>query len=90
MASVTFPVDLGGSGVTITDDTNPTTRLAAGGHRQRFVPALEQTVAMARTAKDRAQVASDAKADVAQSAQVATQQATIATQKAAAAAQDAV
>lgn len=90
MASVTFPVDLGGSGVTITDDTNPTTGLAAGGHRQRFVPALEQTVAMARTAKDRAQVASDAKADVAQSAQVATQQATIATQKAAAAAQDAV
>lgn len=54
MAIVTFPADLGGSGITISDDTSPTTGLAAGGHRDRFVPALQQAVAMALTAKERA------------------------------------
>lgn len=63
MASVTFPVDLGGSGVTITDDTNPTTGLAAGGHRQRFVPALAQSVVMARTAQERARYSDNARLD---------------------------
>lgn len=47
MASVTFPTALGGDGSTVTDDANPTTGLANGGHRQRFVPALAQMVAVA-------------------------------------------
>lgn len=47
MASVTFPVSLGGDGSTVSDDASPTTGLANGGHRTRFVPALAQLVAVA-------------------------------------------
>lgn len=47
MASVTFPVTLGGDGSTVSDDSNVSTGLANGGHRTRFVPALGQVVAMA-------------------------------------------
>ena len=47
MASVTFPPALGGDGSTVTDDDNPTTGLANGGHRTRFVPSLAQMVAVA-------------------------------------------
>ena len=47
MASVTFTPDVGGSGLTVTDDANPTTGLANNGHRARFVPALAQVVAVA-------------------------------------------
>lgn len=47
MASVTFPVNLGGDGSTVSDDANPTTGLANGGHRTRFVPALSQFVIVA-------------------------------------------
>ena len=47
MASVTFPTSLGGSGITVSDDANPNTGLANGGHRTRFVPALQGAVAMA-------------------------------------------
>lgn len=47
MASVTFPPSVGGDGSTVTDDSNPTTGLANGGHRTRFVPALAQVVAVA-------------------------------------------
>lgn len=50
MASATFPLALGGDGSTVTDDANATTGLANGGHRTRFVPALQQTVNMAATA----------------------------------------
>lgn len=50
MASVTFPVGLGGNGLTYTDDANATTGLANGGHRTRFVPCLSQTVIMANSA----------------------------------------
>lgn len=61
MASVTFPPEVGGSGLTVTDDANPTTGLANGGHRARFVPALAQVVAVAQhvvdTAEDVAAVA---------------------------------
>lgn len=57
MASVTFPVSLGGDGSTVTDDASPTTGLANGGHRTRFVPALAQTVAVAQTAVDSAATA---------------------------------
>lgn len=47
MSSVTFR-----SGLTITDDANPSTGLANGGHRTRFVPALSGTVLAAAEAKD--------------------------------------
>jgi hypothetical protein len=46
MTSVTFPPGLGGDGSTVTDDANPSTGLANGGHRTRFVPALQQAVAV--------------------------------------------
>lgn len=49
MASVTFPVTVGGNGSTVSDDSNATTGLANGGHRTRFVPALQQMVAVAQT-----------------------------------------
>lgn len=47
MASVTFPISVGGDGSTVTDDANATTGLANGGHRTRFVPSLAQMVAVA-------------------------------------------
>ena len=55
MASVTFPPEVGGSGLTVTDDANPTTGLANNGHRARFVPALAQVVAVARYVVNTAQ-----------------------------------
>lgn len=50
MTSVTFPPALGGDGSTVSDDSNPTTGLKAGGHRTRFVAALEQFVALCASA----------------------------------------
>ena len=55
MASVTFTPDVGGNGLTVTDDANPTTGLANGGHRARFVPALAQVVAVANHVVDAAE-----------------------------------
>lgn len=55
MASVTFPVNLGGDGSTVTDDSSATTGLANGGHRTRFVPALSQFVTIAGTVSSLAQ-----------------------------------
>lgn len=57
MSSVTFPSDLGGDGATYTDDSSPSTGLAAGGHRTRFVPCLSGSVAMAQSAASSALVA---------------------------------
>lgn len=54
MASVYFNPAAGGDGTTVTDDSSPTTGLANGGHRTRFVPALSQTVAVAATAVTKA------------------------------------
>ena len=51
MASVNFPTSLGGDGRTYSDDANPNTGLANGGHRTRFVPILTNTVAMASRAR---------------------------------------
>jgi hypothetical protein len=51
--SVTFPVNLGGDGSTVTDDDNATTGLGNGGHRTRFVPAMGQVVAVANTLTQR-------------------------------------
>lgn len=48
--SVTFPVNLGCDGSTVTDGSDPTTGLDAGGHRTRFVPALAQVVIAAGSA----------------------------------------
>jgi hypothetical protein len=45
--SVTFSTSVGGNGLVITDDDNPTTGLDNDGHVERFVPALAQLVAVA-------------------------------------------
>ena len=55
MSSATFPISLGGDGSTVSDDANPATGLANGGHRTRFVPALSQTVACLNGALTQAQ-----------------------------------
>lgn len=68
MASVTFSSAVGGDGSTVTDDSNPTTGLASGGHRVRFVTALEQTVAVAANTVTKATEAAAAAAAAAQSA----------------------
>ncbi|WP_417788231.1 hypothetical protein [Stutzerimonas xanthomarina] len=54
MASVTFPPELGGDGSTVTDDDNPATGLGNDGHRERFIPALKNAVAVTGNAKDSA------------------------------------
>lgn len=60
MTSVTFPTALGGDGSTVTDDANPTTGLANGGHRLRFIAALVQLVALAQNVLTNAQAANNA------------------------------
>jgi len=82
MSSVTFPVDLGGDGSTVTDDANASTGLANGGHRTRLVPALSQTVAMANTAKNQAQVSTTKATEAASSATAAAASESTATTKA--------
>jgi hypothetical protein len=57
MASVTMPSALGGSGSTYSDDSDPSTGLANGGHRTRLVPMLADAVAMAESAADSAVLA---------------------------------
>lgn len=47
MTSVYFDPAVGGDGSTVTDDSNPSTGLGNGGHRARFVPSLNQLVAVA-------------------------------------------
>lgn len=71
MASVTFPPSLGGDGSTVTDDASPTTGLASGGHRTRFVPALAQVVAVAGSVVTNAQAAANSAAAAAASASTA-------------------
>lgn len=70
MSSVTFPPTLGGDGSTVTDDANPSTGLANGGHRTRFVPALSQAVAVMSSAVSQVQADADA-ADAAAAAAAA-------------------
>ncbi len=62
MASVYFDPAVGGDGSTVTDDSNPSTGLAGGGHRARFVPALVQTVNIAGFVADKAADAASAEA----------------------------
>lgn len=46
MSSVYFDPAVGGDGTTITDDSNPSTGLANGGHRTRYVPSLANIVSV--------------------------------------------
>lgn len=55
MAQVTYPPEVGGDGTTISDDANPSTGLGGGGHRTRFIKALQQLVAVAQFVVTRAQ-----------------------------------
>ena len=57
MSSAYFDSAVGGDGSTVTDDSDPTTGLDAGGHRTRFVPALAQVVAVAANTVTKAQEA---------------------------------
>lgn len=59
MATVTFPLEYGGSGITVSDDANPNTGLANGGHRSRFVPSLRGGVEMAAWCKLKADQTND-------------------------------
>jgi|GEM_PF-3121173 len=93
MASVTFPVELGGDGNTYSDDDNPNTGLGNDGHRQRFVPCLmnlppmmgvvvqnaQQARAHRLTATSAAAQAVSARGTAEKAAQTATQAATAAT-----------
>ena len=58
MASVTFPTEYGGSGITITDDADPNTGLDGIGYITRFVPALKQGLLMTDYAVQKAGEAS--------------------------------
>jgi len=87
--SVTFPVELGGNGQTITDDADPTTGLANGGHRLRFVPALSQAVVMAETTVTKAEEANGSAEEAGAQATGAASSATAAAGSASAAASSA-
>ena len=47
MTAVYFAPAVGGDGLTVSDDTNPATGLGAGGHKTRFIPALNNIVNIA-------------------------------------------
>jgi len=68
VASVSFSESVGGDGSTVTDDASPVTGLAQGGHRERFVPALAQTVAVAQHIIDQVDTAVAAAGSAAASA----------------------
>ena len=53
--SATFLESVGGDGSTVTSGADPTTGLANGGHRKRFVNALAQVVAVAQHVVDTAE-----------------------------------
>lgn len=86
MASVTFPVGIGGDGSTVTDDSSPTTGLGGGGHRTRFVPCLTQMVNVTNYAAGRATAAANSASAAATSAGNAATSATNASNSASAAA----
>lgn len=80
--TVYFDPAVGGNGLTVTDDGNPTTGLDNDGHRARFVPALSQVVAVASHVVDTAQDVNDDATTASTAAITATAQAGIATNKA--------
>lgn len=72
MTSVTFPTALGGDGSTVSDDANPTTGLRNAGYKTRFVPALQQFVAIANNGRSNALTASAAATTASTQAGIAT------------------
>jgi len=86
MAIVTFPIELGGNGLVVSDDTDPVTGLRNGGYLTRFVPALQQTVAVAGFVVGLASGAADSEAAAAGFATSASTSATNAAGSAASAA----
>ncbi|MDL4862782.1 hypothetical protein NPJ88_010585 [Halomonas elongata] len=73
MASVTYPTEMGGDGKTYTDDADPDTGMANGGHRTRLIPAMAGTIAMAAYAKSQAEAASNSASSAADDAAAAEQ-----------------
>lgn len=76
MSSAHFDSAVGGDGSTVSDDANPTTGLARGGHWTRFVPALAQIVAVAQWVLAKANQVSSWAANAAASATAAASSAT--------------
>lgn len=75
MSSVTI------NGHTYTDDSNPTTGLAAGGHRTRFIPLIADVVTVsAEVESDRASASTDAGTATTQAGIATTQAGTATTQ----------
>ncbi|KAI3597718.1 hypothetical protein D8I24_6534 [Cupriavidus necator H850] len=68
MTSVTFTTDVGGDNITIDDTDNATTGLANGGHRTRFMIALQQLMKVAQWIKATAATVLQYKTDAATSA----------------------
>lgn len=62
MAAVDFYASVGGDDIIISDDADPNTGLANGGHRTRFIIALQQLVKVAAFVVARAQEAATAAA----------------------------
>ena len=59
--TVYFDPAVGGTGLTVTDDGNPTTGLDNDGHRERLVPAFSNVVQVAKFVVDTAQDVNDNK-----------------------------
>jgi len=68
MSSVFFDPAVGGNGSTVSDDADPDTGLQNYGHVTRFVPALQQLVAIAKFVIDDVTGSSDAAAQSAAAA----------------------
>ena len=62
MTAVTFPPEVGGDGSTVSDDADPNTGLANGGHRTRFMVALQNLVSIAQFVRQKAIEAAQAAA----------------------------
>lgn len=73
--TVYFDPAVGGTGLTVTDDGNPTTGLDNDGHRARFVPALSQVVAVAGNTVTKATEAAASAAAAANAAESAAESA---------------
>jgi hypothetical protein len=99
MTAVTFPTAIGGSGRTYSDDNDPNTGMADGGHLERWMPLMQDVVAAAEyvgiyaqdidTADENAQAAASSEQAAATSATNAAQSATAAATSATNAAQSA-
>lgn len=68
MASVFFDPNLGGNGTTVSDDADPATGLRRTGYLTRFVPALQQFVALVSFSKTKAQESATSATNAANSA----------------------